>query len=223
MNRLITFIAKNRFIHNISSFIVNRIPLFVLHNFSKYFSVRKILYNINIDDIEGDYCEFGCFTGACLNHALNTHRFYMKNRNMNFYGFDSFEGFPVEVHKEFKSENFKSDYEMVKKLEKKFDNCKIVKGFFENTLKNKEITNSINKISFAFIDCDLAISAKSVFEFIKPRMSNGSYIMIDDYFNIDNNGESIFGIMKNFFEIDKDIFIHSYFGNGGIVFKCLRK
>jgi len=37
---------------------------------------------------------------------------------MNFYGFDSFEGFPIEIHNEFKSENFKPDYEMVKKLEK---------------------------------------------------------------------------------------------------------
>lgn len=223
MNKLISFIAKNRFIHNLSSFIVNRFPLFILHNFSKYFCVRKVLYSINIDDIEGDYCEFGCFTGACLNHALNTHKVYMKDREMKFYGFDSFEGFPVEVHKEFKSENFQNNFEMVKKLEKKFINCKIVKGFFEDTLKDQEINNSITKISFAFIDCDLAISAKSVFKFIKPRMSHGSFIMIDDYFNIDKNGESIFSVIKDFFVIDKDIFVHSYFGNSGIVFKYFKK
>ncbi len=223
MNKLISFIAKNRFIHNLSSFIVNRFPLFILHNFSKYFCVRKVLYSINIDDIEGDYCEFGCFTGACLNHALNTHKVYMKNRKMNFYGFDSFEGFPAEIHKEFKSENFKNDFEMVKKLEKKFNNCKIVKGFFETSLQDKEINSSIKKISFAFIDCDLAVSAKGVFKFIKPRMVNGSFIMIDDYFNTDKNGESIFSVIKDFFEIDKDIFVHSYFGNGGIVFKYFKK
>ena len=222
MNKFISFIAKSRFIHNLSSFIVTRIPLFILHNFSKYFNVRKILYSINIDDIQGEYCEFGCFTGACLNHALNTHRVYMKNRKMMFYGFDSFEGFPVEVHKEFKSENFRNDYEMVKKLESKFSNCKVIKGFFESSLKDKEVLSSINKISLAFIDCDLAISSKSVFEFIKPRMSNGSYIMIDDYYNIDKNGESIFGTIKDFFEVDKNIFVHSYFGNNEIVFKYFK-
>ncbi len=223
MNKLISFIAKSRFIHNLSSFLVTRIPLFILHNFSKYFSVRKILYAVNIDNIEGDYCEFGCFTGACLNHALNTHKFYMKSKKMYFYGFDSFEGFPIEVHKEFKSENFKNDYEMVKKLEEKFSNCKIIKGFFEETLKDEKIKNDIKRISFAFIDCDLAFSAKSVFEFIKPKMSHGSYIMIDDYYNIDKNGESIFGIIKDYFELDKDIFVHSYFGNGGIIFKFFKK
>ena len=53
MNKLISFIAKSRFIHNLSSFLVTRIPLlFILHNFSKYFSVRKILYAVNIDNIE---------------------------------------------------------------------------------------------------------------------------------------------------------------------------
>ncbi len=57
---------------------------------------------------------------------------------MNFYGFDSFEGFPIEIHNEFKSENFKPDYEMVKKLEKKFSNCTIVKGFFDKTLKDEK-------------------------------------------------------------------------------------
>ena len=47
--------------------------------------------------------------------------------------------------------------------------------------------------------------------------------MIDDYYNIDKNGESIFGIIKDYFELDKDIFVHSYFGNGGIIFKFFKK
>ena len=223
MNKFISFIARSRFIHNVSSFFVNKIPLFILHNFAKYFCIRKILWSINIDGIDGDYCEFGCFTGASLNHALNTYKIYMKNRKMNFYGFDSFEGFPIEAHNLFKSENFKTDYEMVKKLEKKFSNCTIVKGFFDKTLKDEKILKSINKISFAFVDCDLAYSAKSVFEFIKPRLSYGAYIMIDDYFNIDKNGNGIFQSINEFFEVDKDIFIHSYLGNAGIVFRYFKK
>jgi len=183
MNKFISFIARSRFVHNVSSFFVNKIPLFILHNFAKYFCIRK----------------------------------------MNFYGFDSFEGFPIEAHDLFKSENFKTDYEMVKKLEKKFSNCTIVKGFFDKTLKDEKISKSINKISFAFVDCDLAHSAKSVFEFIKPRLSYGAYIMIDDYFHIDKNRNSIFQSINEFFEVDKDIFIHSYFGNAGIVFRYFKK
>ena len=100
--------------------------------------LKKILYSVNIDNIKGDYCEFGCFTGAALNHALRLHEKYMPNRDMIFYGFDSFCGFPTEVHQEFSSAVFKSDFEFVKKLEKKFNRCKIVKGFFENSLKKKK-------------------------------------------------------------------------------------
>ena len=55
---------------------------------------------------------------------------------------------------------------MVKKLEEKFSNCKIIKGFFEETLKDEKIKNDIKRISFAFIDCDLVFS-KKCFEFIK--------------------------------------------------------
>jgi hypothetical protein len=47
--------------------------------------------------------------------------------------------------------------------------------------------------------------------------------MIDDYFNIDKNRNSIFQSMNEFFEVDKDIFTHSYFGNGGIVFRYFKK
>ena len=42
----------------------------------------------------------------------------MPDRAMKFYGFDSFEGFPVEVHSEFSSAQFIPNYKLVKKLEK---------------------------------------------------------------------------------------------------------
>ena len=113
---------------------------------------------------------------------------------MKFYGFDSFEGFPVEVHSEFSSAQFIPNYKLVKKLEKKFDNCSIIKGFFSETLKDKVIKENIKNISVAFIDCDLGLSSEPVFEFIKSRLSNGSYIVIDDFYNIDENKDSIYCI-----------------------------
>ena len=42
-----------------------------MHNFSKYYALRKSLQIIKMDKIKGDYCEFGCFTGASLNHVLS--------------------------------------------------------------------------------------------------------------------------------------------------------
>lgn len=219
---MFNFIANSRLIHNIVSYLVNYIPILFTHNFSKYLSVKKILYAVKIDKIEGDYCEFGCFTGACLNHALNFHKLNMPERKMNFYGFDSFEGFPEEVHSEFSSKQFIPNFDLVKKLEKKFKNCLIIKGFFSDTLKKDEIKNKIKNISVAFIDCDLGVSAEPVFEFIKPILQNGSYIIIDDYFNIDQNNDSILKRFNKHFKINHDVFIHNYFGNAGIIFKYIK-
>ena len=110
--------------------------------------------------------------------------------------FDSTITVDKPISQEFKSENFKADYNFVKKLEKKFNNCKIIKGYFKDSLKRDDIKKNINKISVAFIDCDIGFSAIDVFEFIKPRLSYGAFIMIDDYFNIDKTKNSILTINK---------------------------
>jgi len=64
-------ISRLTFLHNIASIFVNLTPFFILHNFSKYHALRKSIEMIRMDRIDGDYCEFGCFTGASLNHVLN--------------------------------------------------------------------------------------------------------------------------------------------------------
>ena len=216
------FVANSRLIHNIVSYLVNLIPILFTHNFSKYLSIKKALYAVKIDKIEGDYCEFGCFTGACLNHALNFHKLYMSSQKMTFYGFDSFDGFPEEIHSEFSSNQFTPNYGLVKKLENKYSNCKIIKGFFAESLKSDKIKKDIRSISIAFIDCDLGISAEPVFEFIKDKLQNGSFILIDDYFNVDQKGDSIMKRFMKYFKINEDVFIHNYFGNAGIVFKYIK-
>jgi hypothetical protein len=191
-----------------------------MHNFSKYYALRKSLQIIKMDKIKGDYCEFGCFTGASLNHVLSITSKDSFLKEKKIYGFDSFAGFPKEVHSEFKSELFIADFEKVKKLEfKSKGRCIIKKGFFIDVLSDKDLKNDVQKISLAFIDCDLAISSQPVFEFIKNRMVNGSFIVIDDYFNIDEEGNSIREEFKKHFEINKNVFKFSSYGLGGVVYQ----
>jgi hypothetical protein len=191
-----------------------------MHNFSKYYALRKSLQIIKMDKIKGDYCEFGCFTGASLNHVLSITSKDSFLKEKKIYGFDSFAGFPKEVHSEFKSELFTADFEKVKKLEfKSKGRCIIKKGFFIDVLSDKDLKNEVQKISLAFIDCDLAISSQPVFEFIKNRMVHGSFIVIDDYFNIDDEGNSIREEFKKHFEINKNVFKFSSYGLGGIVYQ----
>jgi hypothetical protein len=73
------------------------------------------------------------------------------------------------------------------------------------------------------VDCDLAISSQDVFKFIKPRLVNGAFIMIDDYFNLDKNKNSIQQEFVKHFEINKDVFKFKEFGVAGIVFRYNKK
>ena len=109
---------------------------------------------------------------------------------------------------------------MLKNLKKKTNGrCKIVKGYFDESLKSLELNNEIKNISLAFIDCDLAVSSQPVFEFIKNKLVHGSFIVIDEYYFIDKNGGSIRKEFLKKFEMNKNVFLFSTYGLGGAVFK----
>lgn len=167
-----------------------------------------------MDNIKGDYLEFGILKGKSLLHSYKcAKKLVLKNRN--FYGFDSFEGFPTENHDFFISDNFAVNYKKVESTFKKFKNIYIVKGFFEETLK-KDSVKHIENISFVFIDCDIYESALSIFPYLKNRMNPGSFIMIDDFSSIDKNGNSIFKAFSNHFVIGKDCILYDIYSNGQI-------
>lgn len=167
-----------------------------------------------MDDIAGDYLEFGILKGKSL---LHSYRCYKKLglSERNFYGLDSFQGFPTENHNFFTNKNFTSNSYNVKKTFKKIKNIQIIEGFFEDTIKQKNIQD-IEQISFTFIDCDIYESALSIFPFLKNRMKPGSFIMIDDFSSIDKNGNTIFKAFSNNFEVGKDCILYETYSNGQI-------
>ena len=137
---LIKLISKLTFLHKLASIFVNIIPFFILHNISKYYALRKSVQIVKMDKIDGDYCEFGCFTGASLKHVLNLTGKNKFLKKKIIYGFDSFKGLPVEIHTEFKSEVFTANYEKVKLIEiKNNKRCRIIKGFFDELLEDKKL------------------------------------------------------------------------------------
>jgi hypothetical protein len=214
------FISNSNFLQFLASKFSMLIPVIVDHNLGKYNLIRKIAYLISIDEIDGDYAEFGCFTGSCLKHANRCFKYFKLDKNI--FGFDSFEGFPKELHKEFINENFISDYDKVKNLEKKYPKIKITKGFFSESLKTEKVIKDLDKISFSFIDCDIAISSKDVFEFIIKKQTNGSFIMIDDFYNLDKEGNSIREEFFKYFTLNKNVFVCNYFGLGGVCFRYFK-
>ena len=191
------------------------------HNYQKFHQIKNIWNNIFLDKLDGDYIEFGIFKGKSLYHSLKTYNKIYNENLKNFYGLDSFEGFPVENHNFYKKENFESSFSDVQKTFRKYKNVHIKKGFFSYSLKSKNLAE-IDKICFAFVDCDIFESSLPVFEYLKTRMVSGGFIMVDDFLSVDDNGNSIMKALFKYFELNKDIFFYSQYSNGQ-VFRFIKK
>lgn len=142
--------------------------------------------------IEGDYCEFGVYKGDTFKQAYKLLSGLFPN--MNFYGFDSFEGLPeprgLDALNGYTSnfhENEFSVSEDVFNVNLQNNNVdmkrvKTIKGWFDKTLKgNNSQKYGIKSISAAWIDCDLYESTIPVLDFILPYLNVGSVIIFDDW------------------------------------------
>jgi|TARA_B100001094_G_C18090401_1_gene750097 O-methyltransferase len=200
----------------ILSFFINFIKGDYYHNVSKFYEIYKIWNNVKLDSIQGNYIEFGIFKGKSLIHSYKTYKnIFQKNPTINFYGLDSFEGFPVENHNFYNSANFAVSSKKVIKSFKKYDQIKIFDGYFDEVI-NSEETLLDQQFSFVFIDCDIYESSLDIFEYIKGKVSNGGFIMIDDFTSIDTNGNSIQKAFEKNFIINKDVVLFDFYSNGQV-------
>ena len=84
---ILLFVAHSNFLQKIASIIVLIIPQILTHNIEKYKIIKNIFYTLDMDDVKGDYLEFGCFTGSSLKHAINCYKkIFTKNKNQLFSG-----------------------------------------------------------------------------------------------------------------------------------------
>ncbi len=163
------------------------------HNVQKTQAIKKAFYFAFLEQVEGDYLEFGTFEGTSLIAAFENDRRFQTSAisNRAFWGFDSFEGFKYfnerDRHPFFKEREFASSYEQTqRRLEKHFKNrakwC-LVKGYFEETIQAKSACDfGIEKVSVALIDCDLGTPALIAFNFMAPALQKGTVLILDDYF-----------------------------------------
>jgi len=137
--------------------------------------------------------ECGVAKGGCL--ALMK---AVAGKNNRIFGFDSFEGMPDITDKDLGSYN-KSDpllgfgkvgenlsggienvYKTFESLNVSMNNVKLVKGFFNETLKN-DIINSIGPIAVLRLDGDWYESTRVCLEKLYEKVIVGGVIIIDDY------------------------------------------
>jgi len=58
------FLAKFDFLQNFASTLISSINPAIIHNVDKYLMLKKVHYLSSIEDLDGDYLEFGVFNGS---------------------------------------------------------------------------------------------------------------------------------------------------------------
>ncbi len=219
-------LGKIFILQDILSELISRLNPAVYHNINKYLAIKKAFYLSSIEEIKGDYFEFGVFNGSSFSHAVrcakNSEKFDPDFKKMIFFGFDSFAGFGevdnFDKHKFYTDVNFKTDYEKVLNRIRKIipnDRFRLIKGFFKDSLKLELKTNLARII---FIDCDTYSSTKLALNFIRLKIQLGTIILLDDYFSYKGiEGRGVSGAFKNFL-LENNIKTRTIFtyGMGGV-------
>lgn len=211
--KLLNFLKNNLFVQNFAASFVSLISPYLENTIAKYLAIKKAFYITAHDETYGNYLEFGVFTGSSFNYAIKVNNQIEKifgESNCEYIGFDSFEGFgkvkDEDIHPSFTDEIFSvNEGKVIRNIARiargvKF---KLVKGFYQDTIKNKE-PNDLNikqKSRVIMIDCDLKESTELALNFIQSTIQKGTIILFDDFLDYKgdiNKGE--YGAFKEFQE-----------------------
>jgi len=161
--------------------------------------------------VEGDYLEFGVFSGGSFISAFRTLKqvykhatedpyhsadYHAKARaaweGIRFFAFDSFAGLPstngLDIHTNvFTGGKFSCNVEdfteNLRSHSCELDKIVIVPGWFDDTCCDDTLKkHNLRKASIVHIDCDLYESTKVVLKFISPLLADGTVIIFDDWY-----------------------------------------
>ncbi len=154
--------------------------------FERFNFFKCAAYYLQTNRINGVYCEFGCHTASTFRMALRTLGLPFKPNKINrFYAFDSFEGMPdakgIDKQTIWKEGINTTQIEKFKKLIKKdLYRTKIVKGFYNDSLKNYNLLDG-DKVAMAYLDCDYYSSTVDCLKFLDNKYLHGSILVFDDW------------------------------------------
>jgi hypothetical protein len=117
-------------------------------------------------------------------------------KGANYYGFDSFKGLPaIEGTDEGQNQFFEGqfacskDYVVRQLTEHGIDwsRAKLIEGFFNESLtEDLKKAHPFKHVSVALIDCDLYSSTKDVLTWLGSLMTEGSILLFDDWYSLDD-------------------------------------
>jgi O-methyltransferase len=171
--------------------------------------------------VEGAYLEFGVWRGSTF--AQFYHAFRRHGLGMPMYAFDSFAGLPEPAgvdalggYEPFHAGQFGcSALEFAAELKRRWvpeTAYTIVAGFYEQTLRPELYDKlGLDRAALVWIDCVLYESARSVLEFVRPLLQNGSLLMFNDFYRF--KGHPALGERKalsEFLAAHPDILVTEY-------------
>jgi hypothetical protein len=123
--------------------------------------------------VPGLFLECGVFRGESLNYIAR------RNKDRTIHGFDSFEGLPEDWRPGYGRGTFKiaSPHELA--FER---NVKIHRGWFSETV-NRFAQTCPENVAFLHIDCDLYSSTVDILTLLGSRITRGTIILFDEYYN----------------------------------------
>lgn len=230
------FISKLDFLQDLASEFISGINPAIIHNLEKYNVLKKVHYLSAVENIDGDYLEFGVFTGSSFCHSIRCCKKLVKiNANLlktRFYGFDSFSGFGYlnedDQHPFYTDENFTTNFlEVSKRVQSVAKNLefKLIPGFFNESLSIGAHAMGIEKSRIIFIDSDTYSSANEALTFCIPTLQLGTFIVLDDYYSY--RASELRGVARAFSEFvcRSGIKVRPVFsyGMGGVVYVISEK
>lgn len=145
---------------------------------------------IKINQVPGDYFEFGLWRGKTFGYAHRMKHRYGRH-DMKLWGFDSFQGLPdTDEHPDniwYKGQFACTRPEFEAILQSRgirTAEYELVEGFYNESLNDAAHKRlSGRKAAVVYIDCDLYDSTIQVLNFIQPYLVDGSIICFDDFYN----------------------------------------
>jgi hypothetical protein len=171
----------------------------------------KAAHIISEQGIEGDYLEFGVWTGNSLIRGYRALKTVSENyqslapyrlkenaaqtkkvwEDMRFFAFDSFQGLPeldgIDREGRFfaKGQFACTESDVRENLVKggvPLSKVITVPGWYKETCTTETIRKyGMKKAAIVFVDCDLYESTKTVLAFVEPLLVDGTIIIFDDW------------------------------------------
>jgi len=224
------FLSRFTVLQDLASTLISKMNPVMMHNLEKYKIIHHAFYLTAIEGVDGDYLEFGVFTGSSFCHAIrcyNNNYKWEEGLITKFYGFDSFQGFGTLSHKDqhpfYNDLNFSVDSASVKHRINKVgsnNHVKLIEGFFSATLNIPASEYGIVKSRIIFIDSDTYESAAYALQFSWPSIQCGTLIILDDFFAYRGSSEHGVAMAFNEFTDHRKIKVRQLYtyGMGGVVY-----